>query len=262
MPHGDPPRAQGNSAAGHRRHVQEIKRRADSDNVSDRVPTPHFVEVDLACRYPVHSSFRIGKPQEHPLGSLADQVRQVRLSEQGLNIGPAAIRLLLGHRRDVELGRAQAGTGYDSGDKVDRLGRDCVHGARHRVEPRPRIDQRAKQHVTRDPSGRIDPSVYAHIRRCHCTYRRRCALDNLLVSSLAYGWLHSYWLHGADDVGQHLVVLLGGQVGIRYRRGQAWAGGTRLPGTARESIPPASPNSRRPGGRQWPLEYLSHLNLQ
>ena len=97
MPARDPPGAQGNSAARHRRHVEDVKRRANSDNVSDRIPTPDFVEVDLACRYPVHSTFRIGKPQEHPLSSLADQVRQVRLSEQRPNIGPAAIRLVLGY---------------------------------------------------------------------------------------------------------------------------------------------------------------------
>ena len=41
------------------------------------------------------------------------------LSDRVPNIGPAAIRLVLGHRHDVDLGRAQAGAGYDGGDKID-----------------------------------------------------------------------------------------------------------------------------------------------
>src|SRR5215471_6007416 len=123
MPDGDPPSAQGDSATGHRGHVEDVKRRANSDNVSDRIPTPYLVEVDLASRYPVHSTLRLGEPQEYSVGSLADQVRQVRSSQQCPNIGPAAIRLILGHRRHVDFGRAQPGPGYNRASETDRLRR-------------------------------------------------------------------------------------------------------------------------------------------
>ena len=58
-----------------------------------------------------------------------------------------------------ETGRAQAGAGYDGGDKIDGVGRHSAHRIRHRLERRTGIDQRGTQHVTRQTRGRIDPGV-------------------------------------------------------------------------------------------------------
>src|SRR6185437_10800064 len=78
-----------------------------------------------------------------------------------------------------------------------------------------------------------------------------CALDELLVGSYARRPTTSRPAERCGDVGQHLVVLLGGQVRIGYRRGGAWVAGADRPGTSREGMAPTSGNPHRRVRRQW-----------
>ena len=157
----DPARAQRDGAAGHRGHPQEVQRGADGDDVRDRVPASDLVEVHLVGREPVYSRFGLGQPLEHAPDLLPHARREIRTLEQGLNVAPAALRLISHRRVHVYLGSAHPGPCHQRGRQPDRAGDHGVHRALQHCEGRAGIDERPEQHIAGHTRRRIHPRVHA-----------------------------------------------------------------------------------------------------
>ena len=129
------------------------------DDVRDRVPRPHLVEVDVVGGDAVHAALGVGEPGEDGEGRVPDRRGQLRRLQQRPDPRPRAVRVTLVEALDVDLERAQACPRHRARPHVDLAGHDGGDGGPHRVEGGAGVEQRAEQHVARDPCGGVDPQL-------------------------------------------------------------------------------------------------------
>ena len=78
-------------------------------------------------------------------------------SSSAADLGPGAVRVILGGARHVDLASRAARPGHRAASDRDLAGHHGGHRGLHRGERRTGVEQRAEQHVARDPGGGVDP---------------------------------------------------------------------------------------------------------
>jgi hypothetical protein len=161
---------------------RQSQRGAYADDVRDRVPASGLVEVHLVGRDPVDSRFGLGQPLEHAPGPLPHLHREIRMREQGLDVAPAAMRLILRRTLYVHFGSAHPGPPGQRGRQPDRFRHHDVHGALQNRERGAGVDERREQHIAGHTCRSIHPCVPACTGCCHDNNPRRTSLERPLLT--------------------------------------------------------------------------------
>jgi hypothetical protein len=117
------------------------------------------VEVHLVGVPSVDARLGVGEEAERGERPLAHRTGQVRRVQQGPDLRPGAVRVVLGGARDVHLERAQTGPAHHARAHLDLAGHHRRDRRTHHVQHGARVQQRSEQHVARDAPARIDPQV-------------------------------------------------------------------------------------------------------
>ena len=85
---------------------------AGPDDVGDRVPRPHLVELDLLDRYAVYRRLDLGEAPEDRRGAVGHRFGQSGRLDATADVPPAPVRMVLDDGPDLDLHGAHAGALY------------------------------------------------------------------------------------------------------------------------------------------------------
>ena len=191
-----PSRPQCHGSGRHVLDAEQVHSGGHADDVGDRVPGTHLVEVDVVDLHTVHPRLGLGEQREDRCRDLPDRLGDRGAGQQVPDVGPGALRLVLDEEMHLHVECPQAGSADRAALESDRRRQDGVDDRLDLDQVGPRVHQSPQQHVAGDARARVDPQVPAGAGATRSGGRRRrrghgCTVARLPGETGRTGWANS-----------------------------------------------------------------------